>query len=236
MPNVGLAQVLVETRGGRSVVAQQLGKAPLQVHSPLYLDGANYPTVFLRTPSSGLLAGDEHHLTIRVTKNASLEIRTQASTLVYPGASLQRIEIELEDDASLIFNPHSLILARESSLRQTISVSLKASSNLHYSDHWSAGRVAMKNECWQFEQFINTVKINVEGTLIYRENWQLRPQQFDVRNPLIAGPYQHFRNTYLHGSFVTSVDARRQGDQERTWTLERQGLTIHRHASVKTIP
>lgn len=235
MPNLGLAQVFVEMRGDRSVVAQQLGQAPLQVHAPLYLDGAKHPTVFLKSPSSGLLHGDEHRVSIKISDGATLEVRTQASTLVYPGTSRQTISIELNENSSLIFHPHALILARGANLMQDINVSLKRTSHLSYSEHWSAGRIAM-NEAWQFEQFTNTVNIYIEQALVYREHWKLRPADSDVTNSLIAGGFLHFKNAYLHGDYTNRAPrAVARPNEQRLWTLNRDTLQIDRTAAVRTI-
>lgn len=232
MPNLGIAKVRVARRDERSVVTQQFGKAPLQVHRPLYLDGEAQPTIFLKTPSSGLLGGDEHELTVHVENNASLLLRTQACTLVYPGKSQQRINITLDDDASLVFQPHALILAKNAELTQTITITVGSNCNLLISDHWCAGRIAM-NERWQFKQFNNTITIQSCDQLIYREHWILEPENVPLQHPLLCGEFVHFKNSYATGSL--SIPSAAEDEAIRIWTLSKTGYALQRIASRTTI-
>ena len=62
---------------GWSVVTEQYSQAPLQLHRPLYLDAEIYPTVFLKTPSAGLLGGDKHSLSVHALENSTIKILNQ---------------------------------------------------------------------------------------------------------------------------------------------------------------
>ncbi|HEY9731164.1 MAG TPA: urease accessory protein UreD [Drouetiella sp.] len=219
MPNVGIARLQVAERGGRSVVTQQFGKAPLQVHRPLYLDESGQPTVYLKTPSAGLLAGDEHEISVHIEPGASLKLCTQACTLIYPGASRQTVDIRIGDGGTFIFQPHALILARDAEFVQRIAITLGANCNLLFSDYWCAGRLAM-NEKWQFKRFENTVTIQVAVesdnssvavesdvyrlSTIYREHWSLEPAKVHAEHPLLCGEFTHFQNTYSCGDLRQS--------------------------------
>ncbi|HEY9793060.1 MAG TPA: urease accessory protein UreD [Candidatus Obscuribacterales bacterium] len=229
MPNIGIASLNVAVRAGRSVVTQQFGKAPLQVHKPLYLESADHPTVFLKTPSSGLLEGDEHRLRIKVERNATLEIRTQACTLVYPGASRQKIDIVLEDGASLIFEPHPLILARGAKFTQTIAIALAGDCHLLFSESWCAGRIAM-NERWKFDSFENTVLIRSNQELIYREHWILHPKLGSVDHPFICGEFTHFKNSYTTGRH-RAVHGTGGQEPALSWFLTKPNFSIKRTAA-----
>src|SRR5579871_5177916 len=95
MINLGIAKLAVECNGESSIVREQYSQVPLQLHRPLYLDQANFPTVYLKSPSSGLLEGDEHNINVTIGDNARLELRTQAATLVYPGRSLVTVTVKV---------------------------------------------------------------------------------------------------------------------------------------------
>ncbi|MEZ4545615.1 MAG: urease accessory protein UreD [Cyanobacteriota/Melainabacteria group bacterium] len=144
------------------MVSHQFGKAPLQVHCPLYLSRNNHPTVFLRSPSAGLLDGDRHEIEIDVADGATLEVRTQAACLVYTGSSRQDVVIKLGRDSKLCFCPQPFILTADSGLTQRIKVEMHESSGLLLKDSFSAGRIAM-GECWQFREMDSSIQITISG-------------------------------------------------------------------------
>lgn len=233
MPNIGIARLQVTQKQDRSVVTQQYGKAPLQVHRPLYLDESGQPTVYLKTPSAGLLAGDEHEIAVHVEKSASLKLCTQACTLVYPGTSKQTVDICIEDGGTLIFQPHALILATNADFSQTINITLGENCNLLFSDYWCAGRIAM-NEQWQFKCFRNTITMRAAGKLIYREHWSLEPQSAAVEHPVLCNDYTHFQNTYSCGTLKqNSTDINEPS--MRLWNLNRDGYNIRRVVSKSVV-
>ncbi len=231
---IGLAELTVALLEGRSVVTEQYSQAPLQLHRPLYLDADLYPTVFLKTPSSGLLAGDKHQLSVHACPASTIKILNQSATLVYPGASQQQIEIAIAGGATVMFEPCPLILAADANLTQTVRIEMSPTSRLLYTDEWSAGRIAMR-ECWQFERFDNTIEIFVGGLLKYRERFVLQPLQFAPADPLIGQHFTRFKSVYRFGPWLdTEVPAHDlsgamsfEGDR-LAWRLKRPCGTIDR--------
>jgi urease accessory protein len=220
MLNLGIAKLSVDFRGNISVVTHQYGQAPLQLHRPLYLEEHDYPTVYLRTPSAGLLGGDVHDLEVRVGKNSTLELCTQASTLIYPGKSQQTIKISVEEGGKLIYLPHSMILAAEAHFTQRVHIELAKGSFLQYRDIWSAGRIAMK-EKWQFQYFSNLIEIVVEGQLVYREHWHLEPKKMSLTNPVLCGEHTEFTNIYHFGPWDFEHLALDIPQQNASWCLSK---------------
>jgi urease accessory protein len=195
MANQGIARLQVERRGNRSVVVDQYSQAPLLLSKPLYLDGADFPTLFLRSPSSGLLADDLHEVVINVGDNARLELCTQGATLVYPGASSLHIRIELQGSGGLKFLPHPLILAKDAQLDQSIQVKMSKTSSLVLRESWVCGRIAMGEE-WQFNRFDNLIEISEDDRLSYRECWSIAPDQEDLTSPMICGANKYFATLF----------------------------------------
>ena len=200
MLNHGIARLRTEFRPdeNRSVVSYQFGKAPLQVHRPLYLARKNHPTVFFRSPSAGLLDGDIHEIEIDVADGATLELRTQAACLVYTGSSRQDVVIRLGHESKLCFCPQPFILTRGASFTQRLAVDMQESSGLLLKESWSAGRIAM-GECWQFEQMDSSIQINVSGKPAYRDRWKLSPETLPADDALVAGGYNAYESLYLFG-------------------------------------
>ena len=200
---IGLAELTVALLEGRSVVTEQYSQAPLQLHRPLYLDGDLYPTVFLKTPSSGLLGGDKHQLSVHACPASTIKILNQSATLVYPGASEQQIEIDIAGGATVLFEPCPLIFAAGANLTQTVRIEMAPTSRLSYTDEWSAGRIAM-NERWQFERFDNTIEILVGGLLRYRERFILEPVKASPTEPVIGQHFTKFKSVYYFGPWLDS--------------------------------
>jgi urease accessory protein UreH len=254
--NHGLAELTVHNDLGRSVVIEQYSQAPLQLHRPLYLDGEDYPTVFLKTPSAGLLGGDKHEFSLHALHNSTIKILNQSATLVYPGKSEQTIEIDIAGGATVFFEPCPLILAAGAILTQTVRINMAVGSRLKYIDEWSAGRIAM-NECWRFERFDNTIEILVADVLQYRERFVLEPLKNKPDHALIGHDFTRFKSVYCfgpwqeseraalcaHGAVQTNLKAASQADlqaaiktdgQIAVKTDEQATVQTDEHAAVKT--
>ncbi|WP_218082132.1 urease accessory protein UreD [Anthocerotibacter panamensis] len=220
MPNLGLARAQVAQRNGRSVVTQQYGQAPLQWHRPLYLEQQTYPTLYLRTPSAGLLGGDVHDLEISVGASSTLEVRTQAATMVYPGISQQTVKLHIAAGGKLVYLPHPLILAAGADFRQRVHIDLAPDSWLEYQDVWAAGRIAM-GEQWQFERFDTLTEIYVGTALAYRERWVLQPTRTPLTHPLVCGKYTQFRSVYRFGLGDFTPISYSMPSGSRSWVLSK---------------
>jgi urease accessory protein len=213
------------------VVVEQYSQAPLQLHKPLLLERNAPPVVYLKTPSSGLLDGDEHRIEIDVNENSSIEMRTQACTLVYPGRSSQQIKINVAEGGCLLFHPHSIILARGSELSQTVEIHLAQEASLDYQEQWCAGRIAM-GEVWSFRSFDYRLEIFVGGALTFRERWRLEPSVHTLVNPVICDEFTHFRTRFVFKPGGTNKVAEKPSpqplDRSRSWSMQRDHGHIQR--------
>jgi urease accessory protein UreH len=198
-----------------SIVSSQYSQAPLQLHRPLYLSPESPPVVYMKTPSSGLLHGDEHKIDVCLLEGAQLELRTQAATLVYPGASKQSFIASLGKASKLIFQPHSLILASQAELTQRVDIHLSEGATLIYQEDWCVGRIAM-GERWQFKSFDYGLNIWQNDHLIYRERWILTPASQTLESPFICSKYTHFRTAFSFGERETPESGRQSiGDTDK---------------------
>lgn len=234
MPNYGNARLTVALKEQRSVVIEQFGKAPLQLHRPLYLDTNSYPTVFLRTPSYGLLDGDIHELLVQVEANAQLELRTQGATLVYPGSSEQIIRIRVDAGGSFRFMPHPLILAADAVLKQRILIELAEDSILTFNESWICGRIAM-GEKWQFTEFDNQVEVYRAGHLVYREAFVIQPSRDSLTHPAICGEFTGFETVFDFNEVQSTIPVLGDTDDEsldRTWFWRRENDLVLRRIFV----
>lgn len=238
MVNLGIANLKVALRAGRSVVVEQYSQAPLQLHRPLYLGESSTPTVYLRTPSSGFLDGDEHRLSVTIDEGGALELRTQAAALVYPGTSRQTISIDIADGGELRFRPHPLILAKGADFTQTVSVNLASGARLFFTDTFAAGRVAM-GEKWMFERFSNKVEIRVAGALVYFDQSVIAPLAHVVDSAVIMERYTIFSTAYCFGEwadrplgFAAGAEPACSSADGKRWRLQRGANVICRAAGI----
>ena len=201
---------------------------PLQIHRPLYLQVGAPPVVYLKTPSSGLLDGDEHQISLDIAAGSSLELRTQACMLVYPGTSRQLIEIRVGDGGKLVFHPHLMIMGAGSDLVQSVKIDLAEGASLDYCEQWCAGRIAM-GEKWRFHKFDYRIHILSMGKLIYRERWCIKPAEHPLEHPLICGGFTHFRSRYQFGDVARDVPEV-QAETSKDWTLLKESGRISKMA------
>jgi urease accessory protein len=236
MVNLGIARLEVERNGRSSIVRDQYSQVPLQLHRPLYLDDADFPTVYLKSPSSGLLEGDEHKIDVSIGDNGRLELRTQAATLVYPGSSLVTVNIKVAAGGRLTYLPHVVILSSGSRLTQRVNIEVEPTSRIDYCDTWCAGRIAM-NESWQFLQYDYLLEVSCAGQLIYRERWNLVPGATDTTHPLLCGDFTHFASHYRFGAgdepepMALRPGAASVFEESKEWKLKRGSLLVQRRAS-----
>ncbi len=232
--NFGLAKLQVVRDGDQSTVIDQYSQVPLQLHHPLYLDAASFPTVYLKTPSSGMLGGDVHEIEVRVGPGSELELRTQAATLAYPGPSSLSIDIDVAAGGKLTFLPHPLILGEDSQVTQKVRINLGPDACLEFSDTWCAGRIAMQ-EAWKFHRYDYCLEIFKTGNLAYRERWHLAPHNMAVTHPLICGEYTHFSTRFRFGATPNSEEGSLFPDasweDSQGWRLERDGDLISRRCA-----
>lgn len=234
--NLGIAKLRVESNGKASVVCDQYSQVPLQLHRPLYLGGADFPTVYLKSPSAGLLEGDEHRIDVSIAAHGRLEMRTQAATLVYPGSSLVHIDIKVGDEARLTYLPHVVILGKGAKLAQRVRIEVEPTSRLDFCDTWCAGRIAMQ-ESWEFLEFDYLLEIICAGKLLYREHWILSPETKAPTHPLICGEFTHFDSHYRFCKDIENescpqiASSSQEFEESKEWTLKRGSLVVRRKAS-----
>jgi urease accessory protein len=227
--NLGVARLTVCVDGEQSKVTDQYSQTPLQLHRPLYLDEQNFPTVYLKSPSSGLLGNDSHVIDVNVAAGSTLELRTQAATLVYPGRSSLSVNLKVAEQGRLIYLPHPIILGSNASLEQRVRIELGAGASLEYSDTWCVGRIAM-GEIWKFDTYDYLLEIFRNGRLIFRERWILAPGSMPVHHPLLCGDYTHFAGFYSFGAAASGESTGQPCSFESglDWTMSRGTDSIRR--------
>ena len=165
----GALRLAFELRGGRTVLTEQYGHAPLRVMRPIgHPSGA--ALVYLLSPTGGVLQGDRYEVSIRVGAGARALFTTQAATKVYgmdgEGAS-QAIRIHVESDGLLEYLPDPIILYADSDFRQEVDITLDAGARMIYQEIVMPGRIA-RGERLAFRRFSARLTArDAEGVLLH---------------------------------------------------------------------
>jgi urease accessory protein len=123
------ALLTAEFAGGRTILRRQHVGYPLHVTRAFYLDRArpDLATLYLQSASGGLYAGDRLKLSLDVGTGATLNLTTQASTVVHDGrgiGSVQHQSIAVKDGAfcAVVSDPYVLFPSADMRIRTTAEV------------------------------------------------------------------------------------------------------------------
>lgn len=156
-------------RGGRTVLAENYSRPPLQVMRAIE-DRAGCLCVYLLSPTGGIVQGDRYGIQISVGANSHALFTTQSATKVYrmpEGCAEQYIRIEVESGAVFEFVPDAAILFADADLSQHIEVMLHPGALLLLHEIIMPGRLA-RGERLQFRRYVNRIVVrDATGLLLY---------------------------------------------------------------------
>ncbi len=213
--NQGQAELIADAQSGSTRISHQYCESPLQWLGPLDPLVAR-PCLYLRNPNGGLLAGDQHSVSIQLDPDSHLRIKTQGATRLHPGLSTQHIDITLAARSSLIWIPHPMIPGQNSEFKQTIAIEMDPTARLAYADVWTAGRLGMR-EKWQFHRLVSSLAITHQGIPVVSDGVDLKYPHAHVQSAGILGSYPCWGSCYL------------MGDWEVTWatTVNQWSVDVH---------
>jgi len=161
----GVLRLTLAPRRGRTVVADQYWRIPLQGLPPSYQDGDDEAYLYLLNPTGGIVQGDRLQTVITLEPGARAVISTQSATKVYRMDEAYAEEINhytLEGDAVLECLPDQTIPFAGSRFYRSTHIDLDPDATLILTDLLAAGRVA-RGERFGFEQLFVQVDIHVGG-------------------------------------------------------------------------
>src|SRR5439155_13433894 len=156
----GTLALALERRGGATVLGPCRYTLPLQVLSPLALDGPA-AVVSVLNPTGGLVGGDRLAIDVALGPAAHGCLTTPSATKVYRtagAAAEQRVRLRLEAGAILEWVPDHTIPFADSAFRQAIDCEVGDGATLLLMDAFAAGRVA-RGEVWRFALLESTVTV-----------------------------------------------------------------------------
>jgi urease accessory protein len=183
---MGVLELQVAVRQGRSVAAHQFHQGALRVLRPHYLDDSGQVCYVVVNPGGAYLGADLFVLHVEVGDGADLLLTTQSATKVYrtPGSfAEQRMAVRLGEGARLELMPDQLIAYREASYRQNTSFTLRPSSSLVMAEvvtpGWSPDGAAFR---YKELRLRNDIRVETpRGTQqLALDNLLIRPPSADV--------------------------------------------------------
>lgn len=144
---VGLLDISLEDRGGRTGLSSRFVKAPMQLTRPLYIDPADpgEAFVYVRTTGGGLAQNDRIRQIVRLGQGARATVTTQAGTPVHrmdAGMASQWVSLHVADGAVCEYLPGQTILFGGSRLLQVTEVDVAPGGTLIAAEVMLTGRLA----------------------------------------------------------------------------------------------
>jgi urease accessory protein len=176
----GRAELHFARYGQRTILRHQYATVPAQIIRPFYAPEDERATVYLLTPTGGMLSGDRLDIHIVLEPGAQVCLTTASATKVHPATDLpaeQSLRIDLGAGSSLEYLPEPTILFREARWRQRTVVHRAADSRLLLSEGWSAGRVA-RQEVWAFSSLDTSIEVYTAERLSLFDRMHIHPARY----------------------------------------------------------
>ena len=186
----GFAELTFGFRAGRTVLTHSRIHAPVSLIRPFALDDGGQ-LVQLITVGPGLCAGDRLDIRIAVESGARVTLTTTAATRILSmetnELAEQRVELRIAAGATLEYYPAVTIPFPGSAFVQTIDVQMESGARAGVLETWALGRTS-RDEHLRFRRLSNRTLLYVDGTLVYADATELRPERDRLDgNGVLAG-------------------------------------------------
>ncbi len=168
-------------QNGKTFLASQHYRLPLQVLTPFYSDNDGTAFVYLLNPSGGILQGDVLETDVIVEAEARGFITTPSANKFYKmdeGHATLTNRIRVEKDAVLEYMPEYNIPFAQSSVSQQTEFDLDLGATLLAFDMIVPGRIE-KGELFQYDRYTSKISIRVDGHLLAHEVAKILPKEKD---------------------------------------------------------
>ncbi|OLT51897.1 urease accessory protein [Corynebacterium sp. CNJ-954] len=164
---VGVLDVTLGVRGGRTGVVSRFVKAPMQLTRPLYIDPSDPGEAFLyiRTTGGGLAQNDRIRQVLRLESGSRATVTTQAGTPVHrmdAGMASQWVSLHVADGAVCEYLPGQTILFAGSRLLQTTDVDVAPGGTVLAAEVMLTGRLA-RGEVNGFDTLAQRFRVTRNG-------------------------------------------------------------------------
>lgn len=187
--------------GGRTALTGQSFRAPYHLSKPYWDADAGALLVQVVNPTAGILEGDSLESDIAVAKDASLLLTTPSASRVFKmksGSAVCRQHFAVAKEGWLEVLPEPLVPHRGSRYRQTTRVEVALGGGLFFADLLMPGRIAHRNEAWEWDRLCLETEVRLDGELILRERFDTAGAELKALAVLAgSGPKACFGNAVL---------------------------------------
>jgi urease accessory protein len=190
---------------GRTAVARQRSRPPLQIFGLQHADGHGGAYLQIVNPCGGLFEGDSAAVEVSLQRGAHLYLTTQAATKVYPsehgGVTRQRVRLRITSGAILEFIPLPLIPFAGARYSQEVEIRVRTGGICLIAEVLAPGRIA-RGERFAYQMVRSRVQGWMDDRLVLFEQLRLPPQP-----EMLAGAGTLDGQSYVATLYVlTSLD------------------------------
>ena len=187
-------------QNGKTFLASQHYRLPLQVLTPFYSDDDGTAFVYLLNPSGGILQGDVLETDVKVESDARGFITTPSANKFYKmdeGQATLTNRIRVENGGVLEYMPEYNIPFAQSSVVQETEFDLARDATLLAFDMIVPGRIE-KGELFQYNLYASKISIRVDGHLLAHEVAKIQPKEKDPRGMGILEGHIIYGTAFLY--------------------------------------
>lgn len=227
----GELRVLAERFGSRTAVVDAYRTAPFHLGLPSDRAADGSAELIVQGVGPGYLPGDRLAIAISVGSGASLVVRGQGATKVYPSPrgipATVEVSLSVAEDARLVYLPGALIPFREAILEQSTAISVAPGGMVALGEILTPGRVAM-GEVDLFTRLHLDVEARLAGRLCLIERARFEPARRPLTSPARHGPHPVAGTLMLIGHGRTPPSSPAIPDCVTWATAEGDGYTLIR--------
>ncbi len=198
----GELRLRAERIGSRTAVVDAYRTAPFHLGLPSDRAGDGSADLIVQGVGPGYLPGDRLAVAIEVGPDASLTVRGQGATKVYPSPSGQpatvAVSLSVAAGARLVYLPGELIPFRQAILEQRTTIDVAAGGTVAVGEVLTPGRLAM-GEANLFSRLRLDLHARLDGGLVLLERVRLEPACRPLTSPARHGGFAVAGTLYLIG-------------------------------------
>ena len=188
----GELRIRAERIGFRTAVVDAYRTAPFHLGLPSDRAGDGSAELIVQGVGPGYLPGDRLAVAIAVGPGASLTVRGQGATKVYPSPleipAEVAVSLSVATGARLVYLPGELIPFRQAVLEQTTTIEVAAGGRLAVGEVLTPGRVAM-GEANAFTRLRLDTAARLDDRLVLLERIGLEPARRSLTSPARHGGF-----------------------------------------------
>jgi len=198
----GELRVRAERLGQRTVVTDAYRTAPFHLGLPSDRAGDGSADLIVQGVGPGCLPGDRLRIDIAVGEGASLIVRGQGATKVFPSPQAIAVTVEVTlsigPGGRLVYLPGELIPYRDAVLEQVTRIEMADGGSLALGEILTPGRIAM-GEANDYTRLHLAVEARYGGRICLIERARLDPAKRPLTTPGRHGSHPIAGSLYLIG-------------------------------------